>query len=364
MAPPVILLMGVLLFDTSDGLIRGSDISRRSAVLTTVSSIAAAPHVSVAKVTGPGPTAARAWTLERGVSMPTLALNTAGLSADDAERAFLLAVAKGITHVDFHPGIERDGVARALRTMPRSGVFLTTKIKKARPDATPAEAAAAAKTQIREDLGVLGSSVDMLLVRDHPSCEVMRAQWRVLEEAKASGAARAIGTVNFCEGALRCVLETAVTKPAVNYFMLHAGMGPDAHGLRTFGEARGVRTFAYGALGEPSADAKLVRSPALGRIGAAYGRSAEEVALRWVLQSGCAVSVRPTADFGLGDSKCSSDAQCSAPLAARAQAFDWALSPADMAELDALREPDGNPTLFSSEGCPGPSPLRAASAMS
>ena len=38
--------------------------------------------------------------------------------------------------------------------------------------------------------------------------------------------------------------------PAVNYFMLHLGMGR-AHGLRQFGESRGVKTFAYGPLGEP-----------------------------------------------------------------------------------------------------------------
>jgi len=28
-----------------------------------------------------------------------------------------------------------------------------------------------------------------------------------------------------------------------------------------------------------------------------------QVALRWVVQGGCAVSVRPTADFGMGNSK-------------------------------------------------------------
>ena len=42
----------------------------------------------------------------------------------------------------------------------------------------------------------------------------------------------------------------------------------------------------------------------LRRIGEARGRSVEEVALRWVVQGGCAVSVRPTADFGMGSSKC------------------------------------------------------------
>jgi len=61
----------------------------------------------------------------------------------------------------------------------------------------------------------------------------------------------------------------------------------------------------------------------------------------------------------LGASACGSDAQCRPPLLVRARSYDWALSAAEMDDLDALREPDGNPTLFSSEGCPGPSPLRS-----
>eukprot|EP00967_Tisochrysis_lutea_P137459 scaffold246667_cov35-Tisochrysis_lutea.AAC.1 len=81
-----------------------------------------------------------------GVQMPTLALNTAGLSADAAERATRLAVNAGITHVDFHPGIERDGVARAIASIGRtqSALFLTTKIRAVKdPAVSPAEAAGA-----------------------------------------------------------------------------------------------------------------------------------------------------------------------------------------------------------------------------
>jgi hypothetical protein len=54
------------------------------------------------------------WTLAGGVEFPTLALNTVALSAEDTERAVRLAMANGITHIDFHPGKERDGVAAVL----------------------------------------------------------------------------------------------------------------------------------------------------------------------------------------------------------------------------------------------------------
>ena len=123
--------------------------------------------------------------------MPTLALNTAGLSADGSERALTAALGAGFTHVDFHPGIERDGVARAIATAgltkskERLGkLFLTTKIAKPPIGSTPAEAAERVRRQIDEDFAVLGvDSVEMIMLRDSPDCDVMRAQWGALEEA-------------------------------------------------------------------------------------------------------------------------------------------------------------------------------------
>jgi len=295
----------------------------------------------------------KTWTLADGVEMPTLALNTAGLTAEGSERATRAALAAGITHVDFHPGIERDGVARALAGFKSpSALFLTTKIRKPAPGTAPEAAAEAVRMQLVEDLEVLGiERVDMLMLRDSPDCAVMQAQWGAMEGVLASGRARAIGVINYCEKSLGCILATAKKPPAVNYIMQHVGMGPDALGLRAYGEKRGIRTFAYGALGEPAPEAELLSSPTVRKIGEQHGRSVEEVALRWVLQNGCAVSVRPTADFGLGRSECALDA-CEAGLRTRAQAFDWALTAAEMAELNGLRSPGGNPTLFSSLGCP------------
>ena len=71
------------------------------------------------------------WDLGGGVAMPTLALNTVGLSVEATERAVKFAVDAGVSHVDFHPGIERDGVARGLPSVARKSVFLTTKVAEA-----------------------------------------------------------------------------------------------------------------------------------------------------------------------------------------------------------------------------------------
>jgi len=293
------------------------------------------------------------WTFDNGVTFPTLALNTVGLSIEDTERAIGLAVQEGLTHIDFHPGKERDGVALYLKKNPNSNLFLNTKIKKAPPGTSAKDAAKRVKKQIEEDFKALGvTSVDMLMLRDSPDCEVMQAQWKILEEAKKSGKCKSLGVINYCQASLSCLLETARVKPDIQYFMLHVGMGTDPRGLRSFGESRGIRTFAYGAIGEPGPSSELLQSPILAKVGKAHSnKSAEEVALRWVLQSGAACSVRPTTEFGLGTSICRDD--CVNGLKGRAGTLDWSLTGKEMKQLSAMTSPDQNPTLFSSKGCPG-----------
>jgi diketogulonate reductase-like aldo/keto reductase len=352
MATPFRSLMLAQLVLHARGLVLSST-SRRHAILGAAATAAAttgcfdvAPAAAAASVQ-------KTWKLANGVLMPTLCLNTAGLSAVGSERATLAALAAGITHVDFHPGIERDGVAKALAaSQKRSSLFLTTKIGKPKPGTSPAAAAELVNKQLDNDLSVLGiDKVDMLMLRDSPDCEVMQAQWREMEGVLASGRARSIGVINYCEGSLSCLLSTAKVKPAINYIMQHVGMGKDALGLRAFGESKGIRTFAYGALGEPGPEPELLASAELKQIGEKHKRSVEEVALRWVLQGGCAVSVRPTAEFGLGRSFCV-EGTCADGLRTRAQAFDWELSAEEMARLNAVASPSGSPTLFSSTFCP------------
>ena len=289
------------------------------------------------------------------MKMPILALNTVDLSVEGTERAVALALKYGITHIDFHPGIERDGVAAALASgVDPSSLFLTTKIKKPQNGISPAAAAKMAQEQIAEDLSALGlDAVDMLMLRDSTDCEVMRAQWKVLEGARAAGQCRAIGVVNFCQSALECLLKTAEIKPSVNYFMLHAGMGKDAHGLRTFGEKIGIRTFAYGAIGEPAPSEQLLSSKTVRKISNAHQRTPVEVCVKWALQSGVAVSVRPTSDFALGRGPERAGIVVRAGIKQRAELFNWSLTGDEMAKLDEMTAPDGNPTLFSSDGCPG-----------
>ncbi|CAJ1932587.1 unnamed protein product [Cylindrotheca closterium] len=354
-----------------DGLDHNHHVNRRSAIAGSMGMMLLAP-TAVSILAGNAPVANAAattntnaiptWTLDNNVQMPKLALNTVGLSMAETEQAVQLAVAEGITHIDFHPGKERDGVAQYLAKQQqqqqqggssRPKLFLNTKIRKAPPGTSAKDAAERTRNQIDEDMKALNvTSVDMLMLRDSPDCDVMQAQWAVLEEALVSGKTRSIGVINFCEKALTCILQTAKVKPALDYYMLHVGMGRDPLGLRSFCDSKGIRTFAYGALGEPGPNDEILKSPLLTKIGRAHNnKSPEEVALRWVLQTGAAASVRPSTTFGLGMGACV-EPDCGNGIAKRAKSYSWSLTDQEMAELDAMTSPNDNPTLFSTSGCP------------
>ena len=337
--------------------------NRRSAMMvssSTISSIAAFTATAAVWSRLPLPVEAAAvptkipsWKLEGDVRMPVLALNTAGLSVEGTERAVALACRYGITHIDFHPGKERDGVAKYLADT-GGKLFLNTKIGMAPKGTSPMDAAERVRDQIEEDLAILNvKSVDMLMLRDSPDAKVIQSQWSALEDALEKGQTRSIGVINFCQFSLNSVLQTAKIKPALNYCLNHVGMGLDPKQLRSFGESRGIRTFAYGAVGEPGPNKELLESPLINRMAKDHKVSPEAVALRWVLQTGAAVSVRPTIDFGLGTSACLlENNRCDEGLQERAASFDWELTNDEMSELSALTSPYDNPTLFSSAGCP------------
>ena len=190
---------------------------RRSALLGVGAAAltAAAPASPALAATG---SAIPTWRLAGGVAFPTLALNTAGMSADSAELAFRNAIAAGISHVEFHPGIERDGVARVLPSVARKSVFLTTKIEtgwEQRP--SPSAAAASVRKRLDADLAALGvEHVDMLMLRESPDCAVVQAMWAEMEKAKAEGRARSLGVVDCC-GPTPTLTPTPTPTPADPY---------------------------------------------------------------------------------------------------------------------------------------------------
>jgi hypothetical protein len=145
---------------------------------SSASASASASAISTATATATN-TRIPEWILDNHVQFPTLALNTVGLSAKETTYALKLAVQSGMTHVDFHPGKERDGVAAYIASHGPHELFLNTKIRKPATGTSPTKAARMLQHQLEEDLKILNvERVDMLMLRDAPDCSVMQPQWK------------------------------------------------------------------------------------------------------------------------------------------------------------------------------------------
>jgi hypothetical protein len=134
------MLMAALVATAVSLILPPLQANRRAAIVGVAALSSGCSWPGAVEAFAPADKVATSWTLPGGVVMPTLALNTAGLDAEGSERALIEAYTAGFRHVDFHPGIERDGVARALASMPaadRSRLFLTTKIRKPPVGTTP-----------------------------------------------------------------------------------------------------------------------------------------------------------------------------------------------------------------------------------
>lgn len=149
-----------------------------------------------------------------------------------------------------------------------------------------------------------------------------------MEGLLAAGATRAIGVSNFNSSALESLLKTAVTKPAANQVGFGVGhpnnataWGSDTGTLATC-KKHGITMQAYSPL-RGSDSFSIFKDPTVAKVAKAHGgRSPAQIALRWVTQQGVvAVTATDEADYATED----------------LDIFDLELTPAEMAELAALR---------------------------
>lgn len=132
----------------------------------------------------------------------------------------------------------------------------------------------------------------------------------------AQGKARAIGVSNFSESLLRQAAALSAAPIACDQVEYHV-LRPQ-RALVEQARAAGVAVTAY----SPLAQGRLAGHPVLARIGAKYGKSASQVALRWLLQQdGVAAIPKATREPN---------------LRANSQVFDFSLDEGDQRELAAL----------------------------
>ena len=264
-------------------------------------------------------------TLANGVQMPQLGLGTWPMDDKEATTAVAHALSIGYRLVDTaeNYGNER-GVGAGLRAsgIARDQVFITSKFNREWHSVDGARQACEASLQ---RLGL--DYLDLLLVHwPNPDQNRYVAAFEGLTRLLESGLVRAIGTSNFKLAHLQRLFDAGMV-PHVNQIQIdpyHRRFD-----LEQLHAQRGIVTETWSPIGRGKA---MLSDPAITAVAQSHGKTAAQVVLRWQIQHGF-VPVPKSSD----------------PLrqAQNLDIFDFALSAADMASLDALDRPD--PGMFDAD---------------
>lgn len=155
-----------------------------------------------------------------------------------------------------------------------------------------------------------------------PDAASIRGQWRAFEEMKQEKLTRTLSVSNFSPAQLDYILKDpdATAKPVVNQLPFSVAYHPGNSVQEN--KKRGVLVQAWAPLGGSLGgrfNAKIKATCA--EIGAKYNKSAYQVALRWIIQTGAAVCTQTKKKEHFIEDL---------------DIFDFELSKEDMATLDSL----------------------------
>jgi 2,5-diketo-D-gluconate reductase B len=257
-----------------------------------------------------------------GARIPAIGLGTMTLKEQVCIDAIKTALRLGYRHLDT---AERYGneewVGEGLRQglaasgLKREDVFITTKVywdKLAPGDF---------ERSVEESLAKLNlSSVDLLLIHWNNPKVALSDSISALCAAKRKGQTRYIGVANFTTAMLDEAVKLASEPLVTNQIEVHPFL--DQGKVLAACRKHGVSVTAYC----PLARGKVPGNETLERLGKAHGKSASQVALRYLAQQGI-IPIPRTANPD--------------HLAADFAVFDFKLGDDEMAEIAALKRPDG-----------------------
>lgn len=221
-------------------------------------------------------------TLANGVKMPMLGYGVFQVRDHEQCRQVVKdAISVGYRLIDTAQSyMNQKAVGEAIREsgVAREEIFLTTKIwmqdnsyEKCR------KAVDLALSELDTDY------IDLLLL--HQPMGDYYGAWRALEEAYEAGNVRAIGMANCYPQIIADMCETVRIRPMVNQVEIHPFFQQQLN-VDTM-DSYGVVPEAWGPFNEGKRN--FFTDPILTEIGAKYGKSAAQVALRWNIQRGVVV---------------------------------------------------------------------------
>jgi diketogulonate reductase-like aldo/keto reductase len=256
----------------------------------------------------------RARVLADGSEMPLLGLGVWQVpNGPECVNAVRWALELGYRHIDTAQAYgNEEGVGQALRDsgVAREEVFITTKFYPGSRD--PAKEAEGSLRRLGVD------QVDLYII--HWPQGGPTWAWPGMERARELGYARSIGVSNFDVGELEAVIAEASVVPAVNQVQF----SPFEYRRALLDACRqhGVALEAYSPLGT----GRHISDATVRRIADRTQRTPAQVLLRWCLQHEVPVISKSTHRERIAEN---------------GQIFDFTLSEADIAALDALDRTGG-----------------------
>ena len=264
--------------------------------------------------------------LNNGVKMPMLGYGVYQTPPEQTERCVLDAIRIGYRSIDTAQAYgNEEGVGNALVKcgLPREEFFITTKVWISNAGYEKA------KVSIEESLKKLQTSyIDLLLI--HQPFGDYYGTYRAMEEAYKEGKVRAIGVSNFYPDRYIDIHHFAEIKPAVNQVETHVFQQQKI--AKEYLKKNGTQIESWGPFAEGKND--YFNNPVLKEIGVSHSKSAAQVALRFLIQSGVVVIPKSTHKERMEENF---------------NVFDFELTADEMAKVEAL---DGGESLFFSHHDP------------
>ena len=217
--------------------------------------------------------------LSNGVEMPLLGYGVFKVAPQECERCVSDALNVGYRLIDTAQAyFNEEGVGNAISKsdIVRQDIFLVTKVWIS--NAGEERAAASIDESLRK---LKTDYIDLLLI--HQAYGDVFGSWRAMEKAYRAGKVRAIGVSNFQAGRFFDFAHYVDIKPMVN--QLQCNPLVQQQGIEPLLAEHDTKMMAWGPLGGEGAE-DVVKNELLASIGEGYGKTAAQVALRWLTQRG------------------------------------------------------------------------------
>lgn len=215
--------------------------------------------------------------LSNGVLMPQMGYGVYQIEPEDCERCVMDAISVGYRMIDTAQAyLNEEAVGKAWKKsgVRREDLFLVNKVWHSN------YGEGQTMKSIDESLRKLQTDYIDLMLLHQPFCDRYGA-YRDLEKAYKAGKVRAIGVSNFFPDHLVDLAANMEIAPMVNQVETH--VFDQQREARKYMDEIGTHIMSWAPLAEGQNN--IFSDPVLTKIGEKYGKTAAQVALRWLLQS-------------------------------------------------------------------------------